>query len=122
MTNHHSNINLPPPTPWLLTLPNEILLHIFSLLPYWFFIDYVSDGKQYRQVSPILVLRSVCRHFRALTPQMDFWYKPDFSFSQLIPSFYTRRWGPRALEQPLLRVLFNDANVVNALGPNGSLQ
>jgi len=110
MTNHHSNINLPPPTPWLLTLPNEILLHIFSLLPYWFFIDYVSDGKQ----------RSVCRHFRALTPQMDFWY--DFSFSQLIPSFYTRRWGPRALEQPLLRVLFNDANVVNALGPNGSLQ
>jgi len=64
----------------------------------------------------ILVLRSVCRHFRAIAPDLDFWYQTDFLFSQLIPPFYKSRWPWRTREGRLLRALVNDTKFVNALG------
>ena len=105
MTNNPSNLDLPSTTPRILALPNEILLRIFSFLNY--------REANYLELSPILVLRLVCRHFRALTPDLDFWYEDDFSFLQIIPQSY--RWDIYDRHH-YLRALFMDANLANTLG------
>jgi hypothetical protein len=76
----------PRPAPFILSIPNEILRRILAFLadlchdeP---FVKYCSNGKQYR-VAQMLVLRPVCRKFRAATVELDFWYDPDFLFANL---------------------------------------
>ena len=71
-----------PRTLFILSLPNEILHHIFSCLadlsddqP---FVHYHEDGKDY-EVSQMLVPRSVCRRFRAIVADLDFWYDAETS-------------------------------------------
>ena len=113
-----SNIE-PPPTPFILRIPNEILYHILSFLPNLSrnesFVRYYTNGKDY-EVSQTLVLRSVCRHFRAVTAELDFWYDADFLFSSLINCFYTGLEIRNDLEGRFLRILFTDAGLVNSLG------
>src|SRR5438045_552469 len=114
--------SLPSPTAALiLSLPNEILIHIFSFLPdpsvVDSFICYHADDKEY-EVSQMLLLRSVCRHFRTLVPELDFWYDIDFAFGELIPglSISTRLSLRDFQEERFLKVLFADASLVNLFG------
>jgi len=64
----------------------------------------------------MLVLRCVCRHFRTLTAELDFWYDPDFDFTDLIRPFGDAVSWPLYQEDKFLRALFSDANLVNSLG------
>src|SRR5271154_266973 len=105
--------NNPTPTSLILSIPNEILHHILSFLPDLShgrpFIQFQLNGEDY-EASQMLVLRSVCRLFRAITAELDFWYDADFSFADLIFSFQ----GPGTLlmrhyeEGRFLKVLFTD--------------
>ena len=113
-------MNRPPPSgPLILSVPNEILHHIFSRLydlsrdeP---FVKYHLNGRKY-EVAQMLVLRSVCRHLRAITAELDFWYHADFQFTDLIPpSYEVGSFMPRYPEGRFLKALFGDAHLVNSL-------
>jgi len=118
--------------PTILTLPNETLHNILSFISKFstrrfnrngVFVKYSSNGKQYN-TSQILILRSVCRRFRAITLDLDFWYDRYFQFTHLIPGSYRERWRARKAslskllerEMQFLKVLFGDTTLVDALG------
>ena len=108
-----------PPIPFILSVPNEIHHHFFSCLyelshdeP---FVEWHSNGKEY-EVSQMLVLRSVCRHFRIITAELDSWYDADFNFIDLIRPVGDGQFRPLYQEEKFLRSLFSDANLVNSLG------
>ena len=64
----------------------------------------------------MLVLRSVCRKFRVITAELDFWYDSEFLFADLaIPPEYEWLWRD-LLEQELLKLLSTDANLMDSLG------
>ena len=129
----HPMNSSPPSGPLILSIPNETLHHIFSFLHdsspnYPFvndqyshdesFVQYQVNGKDY-EVAQVLVLRSVCRHFRAITAELDFWYDAYFRFIDLIPPSYEdsfASFGPRYPERQFLTALFSDANLVKSLG------
>jgi len=86
--NSHNNNSRPQSPPWILTVPNEVLHRILSFIP-----CLPLDGRppDYSQInhdsfSQLRVLRSVCRHFRAITLEVDFWYESDFQFTRFLPS------------------------------------
>jgi F-box-like len=105
----------------ILDLPNETLHHIFSFLPdpshVNSFVCYQENDEEY-EVSQILVLRSVCRRFRTLAAELDFWYDIDFAFGELIPGLdiSTHLSWRNLQEERFLKVLFADAGLVNSLG------
>ena len=109
-------MNGPPSEPWILRIPNEILHHIFSLLrlsavqP---FVKYELNGKEY-EVSQMLVLRSVCRHFRAIVTESNFWCLDSFRFRDLVPPRYVTKDCSR--EREFLKVLFSDENLADSVG------
>ena len=103
-------MNHPPPS--ILILPNEILRHIFTDLSRRLeYIEYHSNGKKY-MVLDILVLRSVCYRFRAISAELGFWCNADFVFTDLI---HPDRRDLVAAEN-LLRALFSDVNLINSIG------
>jgi F-box domain len=109
----------PPSKPFILNVPNEVLHDIFSRLydlSYdQSFVNYRSNGKEY-EVSQMLVLRSVCRRFRAITSKLDFWHDADFRFTELIPP--RKIYGDHLLPEDLslfLEALFSDADLVESL-------
>src|ERR1700685_636952 len=106
-------ISNPAPTPLILSIPNEILHRILTFIPDLSsgepFIQFQLNGEDY-EAPQILVLRSVCRLFRAITAELDFWYDADFSFAGLVSSDIPDQ------EEQFLRVLFTDASPVAALG------
>jgi hypothetical protein len=67
---------------WFMQLPNELLREIFSYL-------IVSPGfshtikDSYRR--DFFTLRSVCRTFRALVNELDFWWDEEFELVALLP-------------------------------------
>src|SRR5271170_5591237 len=109
----------PTPTPLILSIPNEILHHILSFLPDLShsqpFIQFQLNGEDY-EASQMLVLRSVCRLFRAITAELDFWYDADFSFADLVSSSEHDLFVRHDQEERFLRVLFTDASLVESLG------
>ena len=116
----NSPMTEPPPTSLILRMPNEILSHIFSFLPDLShnqpFVSYYLNGKEYK-VAQMLVLRSVCRLFRAVTAELDFWYDADFQFADLVTSSYEIGSFVRSYnEERFLKVLFTDAGLVDSLG------
>jgi hypothetical protein len=118
MSNNFPNIR--PPAPFIIRIPNEILHHILSFLPDLSrgepFVQYHSNGKDH-EVSQMVVLRSVCRHFRAITAELYFWYDVDFRFSDLtLHSYDTFLFIRHDKEKRFLKVLLTDANLVNSLG------
>ena len=97
----------------ILTIPNEVLLHILNLVEpigKEKFVYYRLNDRRYH-VSQWLLLRSVCRHFRALSVALDFWYREDFEFSQLLHRQYS--WEA---ELQFIVILFSDENLAEALG------
>jgi hypothetical protein len=122
----------PPSGPVILSIPNEIVHRIFSFLPESppydpfnqnsrdeSFVRYQVNGEDY-EVAQVLVLRSVCRRFRAIIADLDFWYDADFRFIDLIPPSYEdreSRFGhARYPERQFLKALFSDANLAKSLG------
>src|SRR5271170_6249030 len=101
----------PSSSPFILITPNEILHHVFSFLPdpsdHDSFVRYHADGKDHK-VSQMLLLRSVCRLFRAIAAELDFWYDAEFLFGDLA-SPNEHRWDNRFLynqqEERFLKVL-----------------
>jgi len=147
------NVEEPDP-PTILRLPNEILFRILNsvcdnlnpnayrvdpLLPNQKHQDYSHrvrpfveiespTGKKY-EVCQNLVLRSVCRRFRYISPELDFWYQPGFRFTELVayrepsrtpnfPHFFIPNYCSlrRIAEEGLLKLLVADANFVDSLG------
>jgi hypothetical protein len=114
-------VEAPPSKPWILRIPNEILLHILSYLtnpphePNRFVTYDVEDG-EIQEVSQILVLRSVCSLFRTATAELDFWCDPEFTFMDLLYPHGTHSVH-RMLdkEEQFLRVIFSDDHLVESL-------
>lgn len=112
----------------ILTIPNEVLHHILSFISpsnsefisTEDFLEYKSNSGHYNATQP-LVLRSVCRRFRAITLELDFWYDPYFRFTHLISGWYEDRWHPLLSfqryyhEKQFLQALFGDRELVDAL-------
>ena len=99
----------------ILTIPNEVLLHILNLvepIDEEKFVYYRLNDRGY-QVSQWLLLRSVCRHFRALSVALDFWYKEYFAFPRLLPPQYSSK---AELRLRFIAILFSDENLVDGLG------
>lgn len=78
----HSMNSEPPPEPFILRLPNEVLHQIFAHLYALSLHDparsILSNGQE-QELGQMLVLPSICRRFRAITPELDFWIHPRFS-------------------------------------------
>ena len=128
MTSSNPPLNIGSPLrPSILTIPKEILHDILDLvtvhphpgaldeIP---FVEYQLNGEE-RKLSQILVLRSVCRDFRAITAELDFWYHYDFVFARLL-SFPEEdplnvSWR-QSQEEELIEVLLIDTNLANSLG------
>jgi hypothetical protein len=111
-------VETPPSEAWILRLPNEILNHILSFLTGVepsLLVTYPVNGG-YIWTSQELVLRSVCRLFRTVTTELDFWCHASFSFMYLIYPSVAHRNPPteRDLER-FYRVLFSDAHLVESL-------
>ena len=81
--------------PPILRLPNEVLLDIFSHLSTSLADSDEEEGLRLsdhepptvtRQspLHPILILRQVCRRFRAVANELNFWSNEDFDFSKLV--------------------------------------
>ena len=94
-------------TPFIFALPNETLRTIFSLFHPCLRIDFVTDDGISYNTPQILVLRSVSRRFRAICNDLDFWYKDDFDFSSLLPSYVFMTLPPSRILN-FLRALFED--------------
>jgi hypothetical protein len=109
----------PPSKPWILHIPNEILLHILSYLtdPSHEPDRFVSYDIDDDEISQILVLRSVCSLFRTATAELDFWCDPDFQFTDLLYPHGTHSVFPRMFEKEerFLKVLFSDDHLVESL-------
>lgn len=70
----------------ILTLPNETLHMICSLLPPCDRVRFCTDDRVEHDQPQIIILRWVSRRFRAISCDLDFWYEDDFDFSMLLPS------------------------------------
>jgi hypothetical protein len=115
--------NLPPSEPFILSLPNEVLHQTFSHL-YEDSLDeplvrYYANGEEH-EVGQMLVLRSICRRFRTLTAELDFWIDPDFEFMTLIRRSYydgvASMYDNYHPDRQFLSALFSDADLVDTLG------
>jgi len=74
------------------------------------------------------VLRSVCRRFRYISAELDFWYQPGFRFTDLVAYPGPTRVPFRVIylpyqsslrrvgEEGLLKLLLADANLADSLG------
>jgi hypothetical protein len=105
--------------PFILSIPNEVIHHILSFLPDLTrdqpFVHYNSNGKDYA-VAQMLVLRSVCRKFRAITAELDFWYDSEFLFADLATPVPFGEFMRPYYDQQFLKALFSDADFANSLG------
>jgi len=119
MSINAPNIKLPP----ILGIPNEVLYHILNFLSYLnldeSIVEYQVNDKDYK-VSQMIVLRSVCRRFRSMIPELDFWLDTYFDFFRLIPGWYElpadSSFSCHAQERQFLEVLFSDDELVESLG------
>ena len=105
--------------PSILSLPNEILLQILSIV-----LDHPnhpSDQDEFptdifRQhpkpaPTPTLVIRAVCRTFRAISNELPFWIDPAFDFTNLL----SRHNVSTSHQQTFLKSLFSDTHLVQRL-------
>ena len=121
-----SETSSPPSTSFIFRAPNELLQSIFSFIPdapyfdpydsYDYGYDSDSDRGGNRQVAQELILRSVCRRFRAVVNESDFWLAKDFNFGSLLK----RRLSNRQ-EGKFLNTLFQDRHLVQLPPAENSL-
>jgi hypothetical protein len=101
--------------PPILRLPTEVLFKIFFFLPtgsareddrVWIW-DEPPTASHQSPHHPILVLRQVCRLFRAVANELDFWTDDEFDFSKLHDRF--------AIPTGLVEALLTDSHLVHCL-------
>lgn len=109
-----SKTSSPPSTSFILRAPNEILQSIFSFIPDAQYFDsydpYYFEREEKHTVAQELILRSVCRRFRAIVNESDFWLALNFRFASLLK----RRLSARE-EGGFLTTLFKDRHLVKCL-------
>ena len=109
-----SETSSPPSTSFISRMPNELLQLIFSFIPDVQHFDsydpFYSPVAGYHKVSQELILRSVCRRFRAIVNESGFWLAQNFKFASLLK----RNLSHRA-EEEFLRTLFRDRHLVQCL-------
>lgn len=77
-------------------LPTEVLQEVFSYLPTSINISQQGQRAKFEHLNkqqrllrqPILVLRQVCRQFRAIVNNLPFWRESTFDFVSLIAVFH----------------------------------
>jgi hypothetical protein len=104
-------------SPPILELPNEILSIVLSC----FIISAKAslNTRSWRDPHPILVLRKVCRRFRAVANELEFWYDDDFEIHTLLsPNIAFRNSRPAEIQRQtkFLTSLFTDVHLVDCLG------
>ena len=107
-----SETSSPPSTSFISRVPNEILQSIFSFIPDTQHFnsldpDY-SEGNH--EVSQEFILRLVCRRFRTIVNESDFWLAQNFDFASLLKRRLSN-WE----EREFLRTLFKDRHLVKCL-------
>jgi len=118
----------PPPNiiepPTLLTIPYDLLRQILRIVSHdsGHIVTYTSnDGKQC-SMSQMQLLRHVCRSFRFIVAELEFWFEDDFQFPQLFPESrdlivrWTMRSSWRSNQEKHLKVLFSDGYLLECLG------
>ena len=109
-----SKTSSPPSTCFISRAPNELLQLIFSFIPDAQYFDpydpYYSDSEGNHKVAQELILRSVCRRFRAIVNESDFWLAQNFEFASLLKR-RLNNWE----EGEFLRTLFKDRHLVKCL-------
>jgi hypothetical protein len=105
----------------ILELPDELLYYILSYsldslaedrLKKW---DLITHFMQIPIAPPpklALVLRAVCRHFRALVNDMPFWHSVGFDPTSFLPPTRQSTWD----QQLFLHLLFLDRHLADNLG------
>jgi hypothetical protein len=138
MNTINPGLNIEESDPPILRLPNEILFRILNrvsdnLNPDSYdrvrpFVEIESPTRKKYEVCQNLVLRSVCRRFRYISAELDFWYQPGFRFTDLVAYPVATRLPLSVLhiphrsslrrigEEGLLKLLFADANFADSLG------
>jgi hypothetical protein len=80
-------MNSVPSEPFILSPPNEVLhqifAHLYALSLHDPLVRFYSNGQE-QELGQMLVLRSICRRFRAVTAELDIWIDPRFEFMTLI--------------------------------------
>lgn len=109
------------PRVYILSLPTEILYEILSLVCKPFHgiqVNYDDvDGKS-RSLAQPLILRQVSSKFRRIVSELDFWYKEDFDFMDLVsvvspsPTFHHKP----DINQKIIKIIFADENFTLCLG------
>ena len=102
----------------ILTLPNELLRNAFCFLPnplhtsqHW--PKFTSLTRSQRLIlQPILVVRQVCRHFRAVANHLPLWYDDAFELGSLISNF---EGGGRLRLSEFVRSLLSDEQLRKCL-------
>src|SRR5208282_4126382 len=109
-----SETSSPPSISFISRMPNEILQSIFSFIPDAQYFDshdpYYSDEEENHEVAQELILRSVCRRFRIIVNESDFWLPQNFEFASLLKRRLSN-WE----EGEFLRTLFKDHHLVKCL-------
>jgi hypothetical protein len=104
-----SETSPPPSASFTSRMPNELLQLVFSFIPDAQLFDSY-DPCYSNNVSQELILRSVCRCFRAIVNESGFWLAQNFNF----PSLLKKRLNHQA-EGEFLRTLFRDRHLVQCL-------
>ena len=101
----------------ILNLPAEVLSAIFSSLPNplttpkrWPKFNSLSPSKRLI-IQPVLVVRQVCRRFRAVANDLLFWLDDNFELCSFVSNFQ----GP-VRESSFLKAILNDQHLINSLG------
>jgi F-box-like len=106
-------------SPPILELPNEILSMILSCFMISATASLNTWGCRDRHGRhPILVLRNVCRRFRAVANGLEFWYDDDFEIHTLISlNMFSRSSSPAEVQRQtkFLTSLLTDVHLVDCL-------
>jgi hypothetical protein len=109
-----SKTSSPPSTCFISRVSNEVLQLIFSFIPnaqgFDSYNSYHSHSEGNHNVAQELILRSVCRHFRAIVNESHFWLARNFKFASLLK----RRLNNRE-EGEFTRTLLKDRHLVKCL-------
>lgn len=104
-----------PDVTTIMTLPNELLRQILSLVLAQpehptFCVPHLIDDALNSAPAPALTIRSVCRRFRAIANELPFWYAGEFDLLNLLPEFR----APNS-DEKFLQALFTDNHLVECL-------
>ena len=91
MGKQHHNENQSTPlramTSYFDNIPNEVLEHIVSLVPWYENVKFTEEGKEH-VLCQVVVLLQVSRRFRRATQHPPIWHEFLFEFEGLVPDAF----------------------------------